>query len=73
MVSVGTLTFFREDGIGRGKESFVFKGKHKGETEIAVKRVLKESVRLEADMLSQLHNHPNIVQFYATESDNDFM
>ena len=72
-----------EDGgcrLGRGSYGIVFKGKFKVaeednqvEMDVAVKRVDRFSIKIEDEILRLVNGHPNILRYYATEENNDFL
>lgn len=72
---VGKIAFDSKEIIGKGSAgTCVYKGWFEGTTAIAVKRVITEHFTLaqrEIDLLRQLH-HPNVVRYFATESDSSF-
>jgi len=77
---VGRLTFNRSDLIGKGcNGTNVFRGKFKEsegqpEIDVAVKRVLFERTKeIEKVFMETVAPHPNILQHYCTEEDDDFM
>ena len=75
LISVGKITYKSQDIIGRGSAgTCVYRGVFEGKTDIAVKRVIREHFSLaqrEIDLLRSLQ-HPNVVRYYSTESDNLF-
>jgi serine/threonine-protein kinase/endoribonuclease IRE1 len=75
VISVGKITYKSQDIIGRGSAgTCVYRGLFEGKTEIAVKRVIQEHFTLaqrEIDLLRSLQ-HPNVVRYFTTESDNLF-
>ena len=72
MKTIGRLTFNRSEKIGVSRGALVFKGKYEDEIDVAVKRILKQDVKLEISVLKKNHNHRNIIHYYVTESDEDF-
>lgn len=75
VILVGKIAFDSKEIIGKGSAgTCVYKGWFEGTTAIAVKRVITEHFTLaqrEIDLLRQLH-HPNVVRYFATESDSSF-
>ncbi len=77
---VGRLSFNRTDLIGKGcNGTNVFRGKYKeseGQPEInvAVKRVLFDRTKeIEEVFMETVEPHPNVLQHYCTEEDEDFV
>ena len=72
---IGKIAFDSKEIIGKGSAgTCVYKGWFEGTTAIAVKRIITEHFTLaqrEIDLLRQLH-HPNVVRYFATESDSSF-
>ncbi|XP_025026074.1 serine/threonine-protein kinase/endoribonuclease IRE2 [Python bivittatus] len=75
IVAVGKLSFRPQDVLGRGAGgTFVFRGHFDGR-DVAVKRLLPESVRLvdrEVRLLRESDEHPNVVRYFCTEADRQF-
>ena len=68
------LSFNRDDQLGSGSYSHVFKGTFKNISPVAVKRIVKLDVtKFEKDIVPTLQIHPNIIRFYGVEQDADFM
>ncbi|XP_063170714.1 serine/threonine-protein kinase/endoribonuclease IRE2 [Candoia aspera] len=74
-VTVGKLSFRPQDVLGRGAGgTFVFRGRFDGRN-VAVKRLLPESIRLvdrEVQLLRESDAHPNVVRYFCTEVDRQF-
>ncbi|XP_070617011.1 serine/threonine-protein kinase/endoribonuclease IRE2 isoform X2 [Erythrolamprus reginae] len=74
-VTVGKLSFKPQEVLGRGAGgTFVFRG-HFDSRDVAVKRLLPESVRLvdrEVRLLRESDAHPNVVRYFCTETDGQF-
>ncbi|XP_034276596.1 serine/threonine-protein kinase/endoribonuclease IRE2 [Pantherophis guttatus] len=74
-VTVGKLSFRPQEVLGRGAGgTFVFRGRFDGRN-VAVKRLLPESVRLvdrEVRLLRESDTHPNVVRYFCTEADGQF-
>ena len=75
MKEIGKIQFNKNDGrIGIGnRNTVVYKGKYDGELNVAIKRIDKEVATVEKEVLQKFDNHPNIVQHYAIEGDEDFL
>ncbi len=79
IVEVGQLSFNRNNQIGKGcYGTNVFRGKFKepeGQPEInvAIKRILFETKEIEKMFMENVDPHPNVLQHYCTEEDDDFM
>ncbi|KAG8145390.1 hypothetical protein E2320_011936 [Naja naja] len=75
VVTVGKLSFRPQEVLGRGAGgTFVFRGRFDGR-DVAVKRLLPESVRLldrEVQLLRESDAHPNVVRYFCTEADGQF-
>uniref|UniRef100_A0A670XTY7 non-specific serine/threonine protein kinase n=1 Tax=Pseudonaja textilis TaxID=8673 RepID=A0A670XTY7_PSETE len=75
VVTVGKLSFRPQEVLGRGAGgTFVFRGHFDGR-DVAVKRLLPESVRLvdrEVQLLRESDAHPNVVRYFCTEADGQF-
>lgn len=69
----GKIEFFMTDLIGKGSFSSVYKGIYENNIDVAIKRVLPEEITSEIDILQENHNHSNIVGYYCTEKDENFM
>ena len=73
-VQIGELFFNREDVLGHGSFGHVYRGKFKGEIDVAIKRIVKFEVnKFERDFMPTIENHPNIIHFFCVEEDVDFM
>ena len=78
---IGRLSFNRKDLIGEGSYGKIFKGKFKEsegnpEIEVAIKRIETidaKKIEIEIDILEKIEAHPNILRYYCTEEDDDFM
>ncbi len=71
--TVGKLKFFRENTLGHGSYgTTVFKGMFENTISVAIKRVDILRATVEIDILRRAHIHPNIVNYYITEFDDDF-
>ena len=73
-VSVGKLSFYRENRLGLGKYSSVFKGKFEDKKTVAIKRLLKDQSRVDSHLLLNGGGHPNILPYNCIEeADVEFM
>ncbi|KAM8960391.1 serine/threonine-protein kinase/endoribonuclease IRE2 [Pelodytes ibericus] len=74
-ITVGKISFSSKEVLGRGAGgTFVFRGRFDGRS-IAVKRILPESFTLadrEVQLLRESDEHPNVIRYHCTESDNLF-
>ena len=70
---IGKIKFDAKDLIGKGSFSSVYKGIYENNIDVAIKRVLLDGITLEIDILQENHNHSNIVGYYCTEEDENFM
>ena len=52
--------------------SIVYRGKFENELDAAVKRVLKSEATLKLNNLRAIRGHPNLVQYYCREYDDNF-
>ena len=73
--TIGELSFNRGDSLGEGTLGAVFRGKFKGTTDVAIKRIEKRinTNRFEAEIFLCIKKHQNIVRYYCVEEDDDFM
>ena len=70
---IGKLQFSRSNRLDRSGNAIIFKGLFEKSIEVAIKRVLKDNVRLEIDVLRMCcERDPNIINYRATEEDDDF-
>ncbi len=79
MLSVGKLTYSRENVIGRGAFGTVFQGLFEGIIPVAVKRIQKSCtsddelfVTREIDLMLKV-DHPSILRILCYEQNDDFM
>jgi len=75
---IGRLSYSRKDRLGTGSFGSVFKGKYrepgKPEIDVAIKRIENLDVNeIERLVMEKLEPHPNVLQYYCTEEDGDFM
>ncbi|RWS26312.1 serine/threonine-protein kinase/endoribonuclease IRE1-like protein [Leptotrombidium deliense] len=74
-ISIGKITVNTTELIGRGSAgTCVYKGLFEGKQEIAVKRVITDYFILADREIELLRNlqHPNLIRYFATESDGMF-
>ena len=78
LVEVGSVSYCKEEILGKGSSSAVFKG-YFGQRSVAVKRISvdtkeeKQSTQREINIIIKVDRHPNIVRFFHSESDDDFI
>lgn len=76
---IGLLSYSRKDRLGTGSFGSVFKGKYEdpGKSDlidVAIKRIESLDVNeIERVIMEKLEPHPNVLQYYCTEEDGDFM
>ena len=77
-VAVGSISFCKEKLLGKGSWSVVYEGIF-GQRRVAVKRMTvdtgdeKRSIQREIKVISKADRHHNIVRFFHTESDENFI
>lgn len=73
-LKIGKLCFFRENQIGVGKYSSVYKGTFENKKTVAIKRLLKHQSRVDSHLLMNAEGHPNILQYKCIEEEDiEFM
>ena len=75
LVIIGGLSFNLDDLIGEGSFGAVYKGTYVS-TKVAVKRVLKTEVDVDAAILHKAHQdgfHSNIIIYNCVKQDGHFM
>ncbi len=75
---IGCLSYNRKDRLGTGSFGSVFKGKYqeprKPDIDVAIKRIESLDVNeIEKIVMEKLEPHSNVLQYYCTEEDGDFM
>ena len=74
---IGRLSYSRKDRLGKRSFGSVFKGKYqepgKPEIEIAIKRIENLDVNEIERVVEKLEPHPNVLQYYCTKEDGDFV
>lgn len=77
---VGKVRYDPENCIGNGCIGYVFHGLFEGTKPVAVKRfqmvqMIKDSdaINRESELLLKASDHPNILRYFCTEMDMDFM
>ncbi len=75
---IGRLSYNRKDRPGTGSFGSVFKGKYrepgKPEIEIAIKRIENLNVNeIKRIVMEKLEPRSNVLQYYCTEEDGDFV
>ena len=74
----GKISINRDGLIGRGSFGCVFKGQLlKNCIDVAIKRIIKEKSTEEyfhiASLVMKMEPHPNILQHFSLEEDDDFL
>ena len=60
--------------LGIGGFGHVFEGFYEKDTKIAIKRIMKSDVlQAEATILRKVDSHKNIIRYYGTENDANFV
>ena len=73
-VGIGHLSICRTKYLGSGRFGKVFPCKYKGVVDVAVKRMEKELVQVDSNLLLMTIGHPNIVNYFDTdETDPEFI
>ena len=73
-VGQGQLSICRSKCLGSGRFGKVFPGRFKDAVDVAVKRIEKELVQVDSNLLLTVNGHPNIRNYYDTdETDPEFM
>ncbi|KAF5891401.1 serine/threonine-protein kinase/endoribonuclease IRE1-like, partial [Clarias magur] len=76
VVEVGKISFSPSEVLGHGTEgTFVFRGQFDGR-HVAVKRILPECVEFaerEVQLLRESDEHPNVIRYFCTERDRQFI
>ncbi len=76
---IGRLSYSREDRLGTGSFGSVFRGKfreneEKPEIEVAIKRIEQiEGKEVEKIVMGDIEPHPNVLQYYCVEEEDDFI
>ena len=71
---IGKLSFCRADLVGKGRYSWVFRGKYDNMVEVAVKRLEKRESQVESHLFRKADGHHNIIRYFCTkENDIEFM
>lgn len=69
---IGRLSFNRSHRLGNGSYGSVYKGIF--QIDVAVKRIDKNDFKeMETIVMEKIEPHPNVLQYYWTEEDADFM
>ena len=70
----GKLSFTRTDRIGKtGRFGSIFRGKFENITDVAIKRILKSELKVELDVLHKAQTHSNILRYFCSEEDVEYM
>ncbi|XP_026998711.2 serine/threonine-protein kinase/endoribonuclease IRE1 [Tachysurus fulvidraco] len=76
VMEVGKISFIPTEVLGHGTEgTFVFRGHFDGR-HVAVKRILPECVEFaerEVQLLRESDEHPNVIRYFCTERDRQFI
>ncbi|GAA6081069.1 serine/threonine-protein kinase/endoribonuclease IRE1, partial [Tachysurus ichikawai] len=76
VMEVGKISFSPSEVLGHGTEgTFVFRGHFDGR-HVAVKRILPECVEFaerEVQLLRESDEHPNVIRYFCTERDRQFI
>ena len=78
LVEVGSVSYFKEIFLGKSNNSVVYKGIF-GHRSVAVKRLTidtkeeKHSIQREIEIITKADCHPNVVRYFHTESDRNFI
>ena len=65
---MGHLSFCQDDCLGSGNFGTVFIGKFKNVVDVAIKQFKKGHIRVETNILLKANGHPNIVNYYDTDT-----
>jgi len=72
MESFGSLTLRKVDHIGSGQFGKVFRGKYEKAVTVAIKRMEKKKTKVDSRLYKLANDHPNVIQHYYTNKDEDF-
>ena len=74
------IVYDRKSKLGKGSFGTVYRGTLDGQWPVAVKRVLFEdddtmlpTIQKEAELLTEVGDHPNVLRHFHTEKDQDFV
>ena len=70
------LSFCRRDSIPNcpsGRFGTIFRGRFEGTVDVTIRRIIKTAYSVALDILRQTQNHPNILRYYCSEEDIEFM
>ena len=72
--SIGQVIWCSNCVLGQGTYGVVvFRGKFQGKLDVAVKQVDNSCKKVEEEVLRKVNGHPNILHYYTTEKNDDFM
>lgn len=71
-ITLGKLSFPKTVQIAaKSAEVFVFQGLFEGKTPVTIKRAKKSLYVVDKKLLKEI-NHPSILRYYTTETDDEF-
>jgi len=68
----GRLSFMKVNYIGSGQFGKVFRGKYEKAVTVAIKRMEKKKTKVDSRLYKLANDHPNVIQHYYTNKDEDF-
>ena len=69
----GKLRFCRTDSLSIGKFGSTFRGTFERTIDVAIKRILLKEYIVDLEVLRQAQNHSNILRYYCSEQDIEYM
>jgi hypothetical protein len=70
---IGKLRFCRRDNLDSGRFGSVFRGKYDDKLDAAINRIVHTDYLVELDVLKKAQNHPNVLRFYGSDRDIEFV
>ena len=69
------LHYCRRDSVfcPSGRFGSIFKGTFEGTVDVSIRRILKTDFTVELNVLRKTQSHPNILRYYCSEEDVEFM